>query len=161
MRKINLNDVPSESSQSPKGKYAAVEKGISIALGRAGEHWLPEENQPFDVELASVPPGRLNFPYHSHSAQWEFYLFISGNGKIRQADGWTEIGAGDALLFGPSEAHQICNSGTEDLVYYVIADNPIGDACYYPDSDKWAVATDPKDEKIIKGQDADYYLGEE
>ena len=35
----------------------------------------------------------------------------------------------------------------EDFVYYIIADNPrsggkTGDSCYYPDSGKWAVATD-------------------
>jgi len=156
-----MNDVPSESYHSPKGKYAGRGKGISIALGRAEQHWLPGENHPFDVELATVPPGKLDNPYHCHSAQWEFYLVISGNGKIRHADGWTEIGAGDALLFGPGEAHQISNAGTEDLVYYIIADNPVGEACYYPDSDKWAVAPGPEKRKTIKGQGADYYLGEE
>src|SRR5436853_540089 len=78
-------------------------------------------------------------PYHSHSAESELYLVVSGNGTVRDKDGLTDVGAGDAFFFGPGEAHQLTNAGEEDLVYYVVADNPLGDGCYYPDSGKWAV----------------------
>jgi hypothetical protein len=46
------------------------------------------------------------------------------------------------------------------LTYYVIADNPIGDSCYYPDSKKWAVFR-PPDNIIMKGSETDYFEGEE
>jgi hypothetical protein len=29
---------------------------------------------------------------------------------------------------GPVERHQLINSGDEDFIFYVIADNPIGDS---------------------------------
>jgi hypothetical protein len=48
----------------------------------------------------------------------------------------------------------------------VIADNPrsggtTGDSCYYPDSRKWAVTTDARDEVLVKGTETDYFHGEE
>jgi len=55
----------------------------------------------------------------------------------------------------------LTNNGDEDFVYYVIADNPRGDSCFYPDSGKWAVATEGREEMIVKGNEADYFLGEE
>jgi uncharacterized cupin superfamily protein len=71
------------------------------------------------------------------------------------------VGPGDAFFFGPGEAHQLANAGEEDFVYYVIADNPRGDSCFYPDSGKWAVATEGGEEMIVKGSEADYFEGEE
>ncbi len=53
--------------------------------------------------------------------------------------------------------------GDEDFVYYVIADNPIGDSWYYPDSGKWAVRKEGDETVILKGKGAetDYFDGEE
>ena len=65
-----------------------------------------------------------------------------------------------AFFFGPGEAHEIINSGDEDLVYYIIADNPRGDGCYYPDSGKWAVWKEDTEEAIVKGRETDYFEGE-
>ena len=110
----------------------------------------------------SVPPGKPNFPYHAHSAQWELYLIISGEGSVRHKDATTEVVAGDAFIFGPDEPHQLINSGEKDLVYYLIADNPIGESAYYPDSGKWKVnKSSAKDRVVIKGQETDYFDGEE
>jgi uncharacterized cupin superfamily protein len=69
--------------------------------------------------------------------------------------------AGDAFFFGPGDAHQLENAGDEDFVYYVIADNPRGDSCYYPDSGKWAVVKDGSEEVMVKGKETDYFDGEE
>jgi len=58
------------------------------------------------------------------------------------------------------EAHQLVNAGTEDFVYYVIADNPVGTSCYYPDSKKWMVGA-LSDQYVVKEFRADYFEGEE
>jgi uncharacterized cupin superfamily protein len=79
---------------------------------------------------------------------------------VRDESGTTEVIAGDAFVFQPHEAHQLSNEGAEDFVYYVIADNPTDDTCYYPDSAKWAVSTGDGD-IIIKAEPANYYDGEE
>ena len=86
---------------------------------------------------------------------------ISGRGSVRDKDGTTEVGPGDAFFFGPGEAHQLSSAGEEEFVYYVIADNPRSDSCFYPDSGKWAVAIEGGEEIIVKGKEADYYDGEE
>ena len=64
---------------------------------------------------------------------------ISGSGVVRHKDGTTPIEAGDAFIFKPGEPHQITNDTTEDMILYVVADNPIGDTYYQPDSNKWGV----------------------
>ena len=162
MRKVNINEIKEEAWQSPGGKYAVSFKGISEALGREPASLDLSKRHPFDLEWNCVPPGKPNFPYHAHSAQWELYLIVSGEGKVRDKDGTTEVVAGDAFIFGPDEAHQLINSGQEDLVYYVIADNPIGESAYYPDSGKWKVnKSSAADRVVIKGRETDYFDGEE
>jgi uncharacterized cupin superfamily protein len=162
MRKVNVNEIKEEAWQSPDGKYAVSFKGISEALGREPASLDLSKRHPFDLERNRVPPGKPNFPYHAHSAQWELYLIVSGEGKVRDKDGTTEVVAGDAFIFGPDQPHQLINSGKEDLVYYVIADNPIGESCYYPDSGKWNVnKLSAADRVVIKGGETDYFDGEE
>ena len=162
MRKVNVNDIKEEPWQSPRGKYAVSFKGISEALGRDPKSLDLAKRHPFDLEWTRVPPGKHNVPYHAHSAAWELYLVISGKGSVRAKDGKTEVGAGDAFIFGPDEAHQISNTGQEDLIYYVVADNPIGESAYYPDSGKWKVnKTSAADRVVIKSHETGYFDGEE
>ncbi|HET9800401.1 MAG TPA: cupin domain-containing protein [Chthoniobacterales bacterium] len=161
MRKVNLKDVEWQERQSPKGKFHRFSKNISVALGRDPESLDLMKRWPFDLALVRIPKGKLYCPYHSHSAESEHYLVVSGNGKVRDKDGWTEVAAGDAFFFGPGEAHQLANAGDEDFIYYVIADNPRGDMCHYPDSGKFAVWKENGEEVIVKGTDADYFDGEE
>jgi uncharacterized cupin superfamily protein len=162
MRKVNVSEIKEEPWQSPGGKYAACFKGISIALGRDPDSLDLAKRHSFDLEWTRVPPGKHNFPYHAHSAAWELYLVVSGKGSVRDKDGKTEVGAGDAFIFGPDEAHQISNTGPEDLIYYVVADNPIGESAYYPDSGKWKVnKTSAADRVVIKSHETDYFDGEE
>src|SRR5215203_4637317 len=109
MRKINSNDITEDSWSSPKGIFAGAAKGISEALGREPFSTDLKLRHPFDVELTRVPAGQKPYPYHSHSAQWEFYYVLLGRGKIRHQDGSDDIRTGDAFLFGPDEPHQLVN----------------------------------------------------
>jgi len=161
MRKVNLKNIEEWVRQSPKGKFARRTKEISVALGRDPESLDLTKRHPFDLALVRIPKGKTLCPYHSHSAESELYLVLSGQGSVRDKEGSTIVTAGDAFFFGPGEAHQLANAGEDDFVYYVIADNPRGDSCYYPDSGKWAAPWDGPDEAIIKGEIADYYQGEE
>ena len=161
MRKVNLKEIPEQERRSPAGKYHKFVKDISIALGRDRDSLDLAKRHPFDLAMVRIPKGKSYCPYHSHSAETEFYVVIAGRGNVRDRDGTSEVAAGDAFFFAPGEAHQLSNAGEEDFVYYVVADNPRGDGCFYPDSGKWAVATQGTDEIIVKGEEADYYVGEE
>ncbi|HEY6071563.1 MAG TPA: cupin domain-containing protein [Chthoniobacterales bacterium] len=163
MKKVNISEVREDPWQSPKGKYAISFRGISEALGREPQSLDLSKRWPFDLEWNRLPPGKRNYPCGGHTAQWEMYLIVSGNGSVRDKDGTiSTVVAGDAFIFGPDEPHQIINTGDVDLVYYVIADNPIGESNYYPDSKKWMVnKTSAKDRVFIKGVETDYLDGEE
>ena len=159
MRKVNTNSLAEVSWCSPRGKFAGFGKEVSEALGRKRHSTDLNERHPFDVEILRIPPGKSPYPYHSHSAQWEFYHVISGTGVVRDESGRTGIEAGEAFLFRPGEAHQIINESGEDLIIYVVADNPIGESCHYPDSGKWAVES-PED-RMMRSECLEYYDGEE
>jgi uncharacterized cupin superfamily protein len=159
MNKINTNQLEEFSWTSPKGKFAGAGREVSEALGRKPQSTDFMERQPFDVEICRLAPGQTPCPYHSHSAQWEFYHVISGKGIVRHQDGTTAIEASDAFLFKPGEPHQLINNGTEDLVLYIVADNPMGESCHYPDSGKWLVRSPER--RLIRSEPLDYYDGEE
>jgi len=159
MKKVNTNQMEEESWESPKGKFRGFSKGVSIALGRDPRSTDLLKRYPFDVEILRVPAGGVPYPFHSHSAQWEFYHVIEGNGKVRHDGGEDEIGPGDAFIFKPGENHQLINPGSEDMVVYVIADNPVSESFYYPDSGKWGAPIPSP--RYLKGDAKDYYDGEE
>jgi uncharacterized cupin superfamily protein len=159
MKKVNTIKMAEVTWSSPKGKFAGAGREVSEELGRKPQSTDLNERHPFDVEITRISPGKSPCPYHSHSAQWEFYHVISGSGIVRHQDGTTPIETGDAFLFKPNEPHQIINNGTQDLVLYVVADNPIGESWYYPDSNKWGVTM--PEHKFFRSSTLDYYDGEE
>jgi uncharacterized cupin superfamily protein len=162
MKKVNVHDVPEQERKSPAGKYHKFVKDISVALGRDPESFDLRKRHPFDLAMVRIPAGKSYCPYHSHGAESELYVVVSGRGQIRdEKNKVTEVQAGDSFFFAPGEAHQMSNAGSEDFVYYVVADNPRSDSCFYPDSSKWAVAITDGQEIIVKGSEADYYEGEE
>ena len=77
MRKVNVKDITEAPCSSPKGKFGGASKEVSVALGRKPESTDLTEQHPFDVEICRIPPNKINCPYHSHSAQWEFYHVLS------------------------------------------------------------------------------------
>ncbi|MBV8246249.1 MAG: cupin domain-containing protein [Candidatus Eremiobacteraeota bacterium] len=162
MKKINTNELDELTWTSPSGKFGGAGKQVSEALGRERDSTDLLRRHPFDVEIQRVQPGKTTCPYHTHSHQWEFYHVISGRGYARHEGGTTQIVSGDAFIFKPGEAHAIGNDGEEDLIIYCVADNPIGEMCYYPDSKKWIVPV-PADLTIRAAgpESLDYYDGEE
>jgi uncharacterized cupin superfamily protein len=161
MRKVNTNAIAELAWSSPKGTFAGSGLEISEELGRKPGSTDLRERHPFDVEILRVPAGKKPYPYHSHSAQWEFYHVISGTGGVRHAGGTMPIEPGDAFIFEPGEAHQLINDGNDVLVLYVVADNPIGESYYFPDSGKASVLAPERTLLGTRPAVADYYEGEE
>ena len=111
MNKINLAEISIEKSRSPKGRYRRLSQHISKALTGVNGLLKSGLKQPFDVELVRLPAGAANWPYHSHTAQWELYLILSGRGRVRTPAGHVEVHEGDCLVHPPGEPHQIRNTG--------------------------------------------------
>jgi len=159
MKKVNTNVLSEIPWSSPKGRFVGAGKEVSEELGRKPQSTDLKERHPFDVEICRIPAGRTPYPYHSHSAQWEFYHVISGKGVCRHKDGTAPIEPGDAFIFEPGEPHQLTADTACDLVLYVVADNPIGESCHYPDSRKWLVRSPER--CLIRSEPHEYYDGEE
>ncbi len=157
-RKVSIDEVPWDDCASPGKKFRGESKALSEAVGAKRNTPTGLGGHPFDLELGRVPPGFSCYPFHSHAMQWEFYIFLSGSGTVRTIAGLTPVTAGDVVLHPPGEAHQFTNTGTEDLLYYLIADNPPLDVWHYPDSNKWGISS-PR--KIFRATDAPYWDGEE
>jgi uncharacterized cupin superfamily protein len=159
MKIVNTNTLTEVSWSSPKGKFAGFGKEVSEELGRDPSSTDLWKRHPFDVEISRIPPGKSACPYHSHSAQWEFYHVLAGRGLLRHGEGTTAIGPGDAFLFEPGQPHELINNGTEDLILYVVADNPFGESCHYPDSQRWLVRSPER--RLIRSDPLAEYEGEE
>jgi uncharacterized cupin superfamily protein len=158
MKRVHLDAIPWLEWSSPTGKFHGTGQQISEALGAAHNATLANGGHPFDLELGKLLPGKSGCPFHSHSAQWECYYILSGTGVMRHDDQRREVRAGDLLLHPPGSAHQLINTGDTELRYYLVADNPLTEFCYYPDSNKWGHKPGGA---VFRRQDADYNLGED
>jgi uncharacterized cupin superfamily protein len=157
-RRLAIDALAWANFDSPKRKFRGYSKELSIALGAKRNQPTGFGGHPFELELGRLPAGFSGCPYHSHSSQWEFYIFLEGTGTVRTAEGLHPVGPGDVVLHPPGEAHQFTNTGATDLLYFLIADNPVIDIWRYPDSDKWGHNA-PR--KIFRATEADYWDGEE
>jgi uncharacterized cupin superfamily protein len=158
MTRTQAEDLPWTQQNSPQGKYALARRSLSVAAGGQKDIGTWGGGHPFDVEIQCIMPGKVNFPFHEHSAQWEAYYILSGSGQVRTPKGKEAVKAGDYLVFPPGEAHQIINNGSEDLTFFVIANQPQADVIHYPDSGKWM--TKPH-KKSFEMQEVEYFKGEE
>ncbi len=159
MRKINEADLDVEERISPKGVFALQRQHISLALGGKRDVGVWDGGFPFDIERATLPPGKKNYPYHSHAAQWEHYIILAGSGRFLDEKGeWQPIVQGDHVVCRPGLAHQIWNSGDVDLSYYVISDHHQADVTSYPNTGKRQIKPEYK---IIEYKEVDYFSGEE
>jgi uncharacterized cupin superfamily protein len=157
-RKIHPDSLPWETWVSPLGKFRGTSKELSIALGALRNTPSGLGGHPFDLELSKLAPGEVGVPFHFHTNQWELFIILSGHGAIRTAGGVISVGPGDVILQQPGDSHQIRNPGSEELIFFLIADNPGTDIWHYPDSQKWGFKS-PR--KFFRVSEADYWDGEE
>ena len=87
-----------------------------------------------------VPPGKRAYPFHRHHVLDEFFFIVSGTGEYRVGDRTLTLKAGDCVgAPAGGEAHQIINSGGEDLRYLALSTMGSADILEYPDSRKLAL----------------------
>ncbi|WP_428267194.1 cupin domain-containing protein [Haliangium sp.] len=93
--------------------------------------------------VTAVPPGKRAFPFHNHHANEEMFFVLAGEGTLRFGAGEYPVRAGDIIACppgGPEVAHQLINSGTEELRYLAVSTNIGTDVFQYPDSGKFGVS---------------------
>jgi mannose-6-phosphate isomerase-like protein (cupin superfamily) len=158
MTSINIEQIAEVARKSPRGVYCIFQRDISIALGNKKRVTAQDHGHPFDLTWVRVPAGCKNWPVHRHSAQWELYYLLEGEGRYFDGENWNEVNAGGSILALPGESHQIANSGATDLVYLVIANMPVADSVFYPATSLTFVKPEWK---LFGESPANYYDGHE
>jgi uncharacterized cupin superfamily protein len=158
MTKINLRDVPEIEQRSPTGKFHSFCRNVSLALGGIRNTGPWGGGHPFDFQVRRIPSGAAVCPYHAHLVQWELFVVRRGTGTVRVGDERRTVRAGDCFLHPAGEAHQLSNTGADDLEVFIVADNPPLDGFWYPDSQKWGLRTP---NVFFKMTPVDYFEGED
>lgn len=132
---INIDDVkglpfgPKDGSETFGAKmFAPVAQ--ALGLGDLG------------ISVTVVEPGKRAFPYHNHLAVDEAFVILSGQGVYRFGGQEYPVRPGDicaAPRGGQDRAHQLINTGTEELKYLGLSTRSDPDVVEYPDSAKFAV----------------------
>ena len=158
MNKVHIASLPWEELHSPGRKFHSYCRNLSLALGgiRNGGLWCG--GHPFDVQIRRIPPGAAVCPFHLHLAQWELFVVQAGTGTVRAGAETHAVTEGDVFVHPPGEAHQLINAGAIDLDVLILADNPVLDAFYYPDSKKWGLRPPGK---YFRMDETGYFDGEE
>ena len=131
---VNVADIP--LNELSHGERFAVRMGeIASALGLTT----------LGCMLHVVPPGKTAFPYHRHHGCDEMFVILSGSGEYRVGEARLPVRAGDCLgAPAGGEAHQIINTGAEELRYLGLSNVPPGDVVEYPDSGKIGIGVGSK-----------------
>ncbi|MBL8839989.1 MAG: cupin domain-containing protein [Planctomycetes bacterium] len=71
------------------------------------------------IDLAELPPG-ASIGRHQHADdEEEFYLVLSGSGRMERDGESFRVNAGDLIRNGPGGAHGLVNDGAEPLRLFV------------------------------------------
>ena len=121
---VNITELHLEfSSQGSRFGAGTTEFGIALGLHGLG------------AALYVVPPGRTASPFHRHHTSDELFLILSGSGEYRFGEDRLAVKAGDCLgAPAGGNAHQIINTGAEDLRYLAFSNNTNADVVEYVDS---------------------------
>lgn len=134
---INLADIELSPLPPPYAPTGAAAEHYAPRLARLGSllgsHRL-------GANLVALAPGKRAFPFHSHRASDEVFYVLQGQGELRHGAHTYPIRAGDFIACpagGPETAHQIHNSGAEELRYLAIGTNASPDIVEYPDTQQF------------------------
>jgi len=121
---LNIDELHLESS-SQGTRFATATTEVGVPLGLYG----------LGASLYVVPPGKTAMPFHRHHTSDELYFILSGTGEYRFGEDRLPIKAGDCLgAPAGGSAHQIINTGAEELRYLAFSNNTNADVVEYLDS---------------------------
>jgi uncharacterized cupin superfamily protein len=151
--------VPAEAAERFEASFARV--GSLVGAEQLG------------YNVTAVPPGKSAFPYHSHRVNEEMFLVLRGTGEVRIGGDRYPLRAGDIVACpagGPESAHQIRNTGDDELRYLAVSTQRAPEIWEYPESGKFGVIAEypstggAKAEPFLHffrvADDVDYWDGE-
>jgi uncharacterized cupin superfamily protein len=166
---INLDEVSIEDRPAmfqPSGSASERFGSRSGAVGaRIGAKLL-------GYNITVVAPGKRAVPLHNHHGNEEMFYILQGSGELRVGDERYSIRAGDFIASppgGPETAHQIINTGSDEMRYLAVSTMIVPETVEYPDSKKIAtISRQPQADGTLRilrhvgraGESVDYWDGE-
>lgn len=101
--------------------------------------------QKLGYNITAVPTGKSAFPSHNHHANEEMFFVLQGTGDLRIGESTYPVRVGDVIACpagGKERAHQIINTGTEELRYLAVSTKLSPEFVEYPNSGKFGVLSD-------------------
>lgn len=132
---LNIADIELQSRPAAfaaADRYDARMGFIALRLGA----------QRLGYNLTAVPAGKRAFPFHNHRVNEEMFFILEGTGEVRIGDAVYPIRSGDVIACPPGgkeTAHQIINTGTQELKYLAVSTKLSPEIAEYPDSGKFGV----------------------
>lgn len=136
---INIADVLFEArpqafkpTGSAKDRFDAKFGAVSTQIGATK----------LGYNITAVPPGKSAFPFHNHWVNEEMVFVLQGSGTIRIGSDKYPLRSGDVVALPPGgkeAAHEIINTGKEELRYLAVSTKLSPEVGEYPDSGKFAV----------------------
>jgi mannose-6-phosphate isomerase-like protein (cupin superfamily) len=103
MKRVALNNLPEE----PVSHNSAIKKKVMLRLGD-----LPHLT---NFSQARFAPGQVAMA-HAHADMCEIFFVESGTGAIYIDGQEYPLATGVCVAVEPGETHEVCNSGSEELV---------------------------------------------
>jgi uncharacterized cupin superfamily protein len=109
------------------------------------------------LQHVEVVPGKLSSPQHCHSLEEEIFVMLEGDGTLLLGDEEIPVRTGHIVSRPPGTgvAHTF-RGGDEGLTYLAYGTREPGDLCFYPASNKIAVAG-----AVFRVEPLDYWDGED
>lgn len=98
--------------------------------------------QKLGYSVIKVPPQKRAYQFHNHQVNEELFFILEGKGEVRIGEKTYPVKKGDFIAHPPGgkeTAHQIINTGTEELVYIGVSTQETPEIVDYPDSNKFGV----------------------
>lgn len=167
---INIDEIelePRPAAFAPTGKAA---EHFDARMGFIGPRIGAQK---LGYNITAVPPGKRAFPLHNHHINEEMFFILQGTGELKIGGTIYPVRPGDVIACPPGgkeAAHQITNTGTEELRYLAVSTKLSPEICEYPDSGKFGVLADftagpdGKPQRFVyvgrDGDSRDYWEGE-
>ncbi len=136
---INIDEIELESRPVA---FAATGDAVNRYDARMGRVGIRIGAKQLGYNVTAVPPGKRAFPVHSHRVNEEMFYVIHGTGEVRIGTNTYSLRPGDIVACpagGVETAHQIVNTGTEELRFLAVSTMRSPEICEYPDSGKFGV----------------------
>ena len=139
---INVADVELQPRPPQFAPTGAAAQRFEARVGQIGRQIGAKK---LGYNLTAVPPGKRAYPFHNHRLNEEMFYILEGRGEVRIGAETFPVRAGDFIACppgGPELAHQIVNTGADELKYLAVSTMQYPEVCEYPDSGKIGVLSD-------------------